>query len=495
MDLVSRYAKTLAPDGREPSAAPSWTKEVDNPFLHGAYAPTTEECSREVTATKGEIPPALWGSYFRNGPNPRHKPWQRYHWFDGDGMIWALNFEDGRATYTNRWIATRGYQKELEAGKAIWPGILGPFDFKREGGVLKDTANTDLFFRQGDLFATWYQSGELYAVDPHRLETRGVETFGNRLEGRISAHSKMDPHTGEFIFFDYDFKPPFMRVGILAPNGEVEIRQVELPGPRLPHDLSVSRDHIVVHDFPMVFDAKKMMATGKRQPHFDPQLPTRFGVLDRSDLQAPIRWFEAEPCYMLHVVNCYEQGDELVQVGCRTRDPRLRPDPRDGELAGMMAYLTLQANLYEWRFNLKTGAVKERSILPDNWEFPTINRQFLGRENRYAYLQDIPCEAPPTFDALVKVDLKEARYDRYPYGLGVFGSEAVFAPRHLHLDKDEDDGYLLTFTTDSRDWSSKCLIFDAKKISHGPVCEIALPHRLPCGFHALWVPGQEMVKS
>ena len=47
--------------------------------------------------------------YVRNGSNPRHEPKGRYHWFDGDGMLHALHFEDGRAHYRNRWVRTEAF--------------------------------------------------------------------------------------------------------------------------------------------------------------------------------------------------------------------------------------------------------------------------------------------------------------------------------------------------------------------------------------------------
>ena len=56
----------------------------------------------------------------------------------------------------------------------------------------------------------------------------------------------------------------------------------------------------------------------------------------------------------------------------------------------------------------------------------------------------------------------------------------------------EDDGYVVTFTTDTNDWKSYALIFDARDISVGPVAKIHMPHRMPAGFHTLWVPGSDM---
>jgi carotenoid cleavage dioxygenase len=52
----------------------------------------------------------------------------------------------------------------------------------------------------------------------------------------------------------------------------------------------------------------------------------------------------------------------------------------------------------------------------------------------------------------------------------------------------EDDGYLATFVYDrNRDASAFCL-FDATRLSAGPIASVQLPVRVPVGFHGVWVP-------
>lgn len=67
---------------------------------------------------------------------------------------------------------------------------------------------------------------------------------------------------------------------------------------------------------------------------------------------------------------------------------------------------------------------------------------------------------------------------------GRYASEAPFAPR---VDaKDEDDGYLVSFITDENTGTSECILVDAKRFEDGPVCRIALPHKICSGTHAHW---------
>ena len=62
-----------------------WIYELDNPYLHGAYAPTSDEIVVNELEVVGELPDDLFGAFYRNGPNPMFKPKNLYHPFDGDG--------------------------------------------------------------------------------------------------------------------------------------------------------------------------------------------------------------------------------------------------------------------------------------------------------------------------------------------------------------------------------------------------------------------------
>lgn len=491
LPITARHPKALHPEGRPPPDAPDWIEQVDNPYLHGLFAPVDREHPMQrLELLRGEIPPDLRGLYVRNGPNPIHPPPNRYHWFDGDGYVHGLWFEGGEARYSSRWIRTRGMRAEQERGAAIWGGVLGPFDLSLPGGPLKDTANTDVVIHRSRLLALWYESGQPYALDPTTLETLDAEVLEPGLPRRISAHSKRDPNTGDFLFFSYGDRPPYLSYGVLRPDGRVHHEPIELPGPRRPHDMGLTPNYSILHDFPVFFDPEHFRRTGKRVPLFHREVPTRFGVIPRFGRNEDVRWFEFEPCYMLHVVNAWEEGEELVMIGCRTADPTLRPDPKDGRIAAMLSGLKLQANLHEWRMNLQTGRGSERPLDDLNAEFPMISEGWLGRRNRYSYHQVIPYEIPATFDALVKYDLRSGARERFDYGPGIFGSEAPFAPRIGATE--EDDGYVLTLVTDVRSWRSACWIFDARAIADGPIAELALPGRAAAGFHSTWMPAAEL---
>jgi carotenoid cleavage dioxygenase len=226
-------------------------------------------------------------------------------------------------------------------------------------------------------------------------------------------------------------------------------------------------------------------------PRFYPDIPSRFAVLPRRGASSDIRWFEADPTFVLHFVNAYEDGDEIVLDGFFEGAPQPLDTGGDkwDKLFRFLALDRLQTRLHRWRFNLVTGTVTEEQLSESISEFGTINADYAAGEYRYTYA----ATGKPgwfLFDGLVKHDLYTGGEERYSFGVGVYGSEAAMAARAGG--EAEDDGYLVTLTTDMNDDASYCLVFDAARLGDGPVCKLALPERISSGTHATWAPGEQL---
>lgn len=472
---------------------PAWTDAIDNPYLHGIHAPLIEETSADGLAVEGELPTGLFGAHLRNGPNAVHAPRNLYHWFDGDGMVHGVYFRDGRASYRNRLIRTRGLADEDAAGSAIWPGVMGPFDLTAPRHYLKDTANTDLIWHAGELLALWYLCGEPYRLAPDTLETLGIDDFGGRRSTTISAHAKRDERTGELVWFSLgEFEPPFMTYGVLDERGVlVHEIPVDLPGPRATHDITITEHYSILHDFPLFHDVAVLREHGYRVTRFHRDLPSRFGVVPRRGGEDEIRWFEFEPGFVLHMVNAWEEGDWIVMDGCFQPDPTIRRNPAEGELAAMLAYLRIRAHLHRWRMNLVTGETREEPLDDLNVEFCLPDTTRYGVKTRFSYHQHLPEDMfAVDFRALVKYDHEDGTRVRYDYEPGWSAGETTFVP--LPGGQAEDDGYLVNLATHEQALCSEAWVFDAREIERGPLARVELPVRVPSGFHAKWIPGERI---
>lgn len=465
----------------------------ENPYLLGPYAPVDTEITADELEVVGEIPADLEGLYVRNGPNPNMPAGGRYHWFDGDGMLHGIHFADGKASYRNRWVRTEGFEAERSAGQALWTGVAEPRQDNPDDGSrlrIKDTANTDVLFHNGSLTALWYLAGAPYAVDPLTLETIGPQDWGGTRQSSVSAHAKVDPRTGEFVYFDYGPTPPYMSYGVVSADGVVKHHvDIDIPGARMPHDMAITDRHSILMDLPLVVDPVSW-SMGRHRLQFLDDTPARFGIIPRYGAPSDIRWFEAEPCYIYHSVNAWEEGDEVVMDVCRFRVPGPSSMEFRGPLASILNYLRLDAFVHRYRFNLRTGATKETPLDDRNTEFPMVNADFLGERNRYSYNVSINSDTVMYFDGLVKYDLQTGTDERYGFGAGRYGSEAPFAPRVGAVG--EDDGYLVSFVYDAATERSEVVILDAQDIAAGPVGRVLLPVRVPNGFHACWVPAEDL---
>src|SRR5262249_10295845 len=133
------------------AARPHEEGHMTNPFLEGNFGPWRMEGVAEDLQVIGAVPRELHGTYYRNGPNPAFEPPARYHWFDGDGMIHAITFADGRAHYRNRWVMSAGLREERTAGRALYRGLLD-LD-PSEVPSFKNTGNTNIVWHAGRLLA------------------------------------------------------------------------------------------------------------------------------------------------------------------------------------------------------------------------------------------------------------------------------------------------------------------------------------------------------
>ena len=471
-----------------------------HPYRTGAWQPNHREWDAFDLEVEGQIPADFEGVYLRNPENPIHPSIGIYHPFDGDGMLHQISFADGKASYRNRFVRTDGLRLEAEAGEPLWTGFYDiAANSKREDGWgargrMKDSSSTDVIVHNGVVLTSFWQCGDVYQLDPFTLAEMGKAPWASRFPSPtgVSAHTKLDEHTGELLIFGYSTSEPFMHYGVVDAQGNlVHAIDVPLPGPRLPHDMAFSENYAILNDLPMFWDPA-MLEFGAHVPKFHRDLPTRFAVVARRGTTEQIRWFEADPTYVLHWINAYEEGDWLVLDGFFQHDPA--PAKQEGTPKGMSLYRTidvnrLQARPHRWRFNLVTGETREESLSDRVMEFGMINPNIAGRDYRYTYnMTGTPGWF--LFDGLVKQDVRTGTEERYAFGDGVFGSETPFAPRPNATA--EDDGYLVTFTTDMNRDCSECLIFGATRLSDGPIARVRLPERISSGTHSCWTPASQL---
>jgi carotenoid cleavage dioxygenase-like enzyme len=142
-----------------------------DPYLEGNFAPLAMEADAHDLVVIGEVPEFLEGALYRNGANPQFAPRGRYHWFDGDGMIHGFFFENGKVSYTNRWVRTDRWKSRPNAPEG-----------------------------EGVLLATVYRKGEhtsdLLVLDAENVEKDPLATIELPTRVPFGFHANWRPASG-----------------------------------------------------------------------------------------------------------------------------------------------------------------------------------------------------------------------------------------------------------------------------------------------------------
>lgn len=453
-----------------------------SPYLEGNFAPVEREIEAENLVIEGELPRELDGLYLRNGANPRLEPRGRYHWFDGDGMLHAIELRDGRASYRNRWVRTKGFELERKRDRAIWTGVLERPQFDNPDGPTKNCANTSVVMHAGKLLAL-HEQGEPYEIGLPGLETRGPYTFRKRLHHAFSAHPKIDPKSGEMFSFGYSpVAKPHLQYSVIAADGALaHTTAIELPIGVMMHDFAITERYAVFMNHPYTYDVRRMLR-GEPIAAFEPERGSYLGLLPRRASGGAIRWFAIAPCFVFHTVNAWDDGEAVVLEVCHRRSLQLRFDDSGPSPIGETPVLL------RWRIDPARGTVREEQLDDQSADLPRIHEGLVGRRARFAYAARFRRDVGlPLASALLKYDLLRGGSQAHEYGRNRNGGEAVFVPRPGA--RDEDDGHLLSLVHDEAEARSELLVIDARDFSGEPVARVHLPQRVPYGFHGAWLPG------
>lgn len=453
----------------------------------GNFAPIAEEHDLPELPVRGELPRGLRGTLFRNGPNPQfHDPLSPgAHWFLGDGMVHAFVLSEGRARYRNRWVRTHKWQAERAAGRPLLPEYPKPTP---RGLAIPNTgvANTNIVFHAGKLLAL--EEGHLpFELDPATLETRGLEQFRGILRGPFTAHPKVDPATGDMLFFGYGADGPLtagMTWGEIWPDGRVgRLERFQAPYPAMVHDFAITERHVMFPVMPLV--GSRWRAITKGQPFvWDPSFGGYVGLMRRDRGTRSLCWFRTESCYVFHVVNAWDEGERVVADVMQYAAPPLFPCVKGPRPAAEAT----RARLVRWTLDPKARTDWFRTeVLDDSHtEFPRLDERRTGRPNRHA-AYCVNRNGGEMFDAVAWRDLRAGRAETFALPPGDAVSEAVFVPRRPEAE--EGDGWLLAVAWRAREGRSDLLVLDTGAVAAGPVATVALPHRVPFGFHGNWVPA------
>ena len=437
-------------------------------FWHqGNYRPVNEEVTETALPIEGAIPPELSGLYVRNGTNHSHGPSE--HFFDGDGMLHGIRLENGQAKwYRNRYVDTPVYRKE---NRKLRPRQV-------------DTSSAVSLIYHGGQLLSLGEIGCPYVIDPDDLSTVGTYTYDGQLPNNMTAHPRIDPLTGELLFFGYNVVSPYLTYMRADASGKMlQVEPIEMSGASMIHDFAVTDNYVVFMDMPLRFSWSTLIKEGKGGMPFrwSEKHSCRFGVMPRAGTNADIKWFDIPPCFIFHIMNSFDQDDDVV-IDAARYDRLWVENSHD---------FFHPARLSRFRMNMKTGQASVEEMFNKSMEFPQVSRKYWTKPYRYGYsvvvdeANTTPEKVNDAGGGIYKYDLQTGELDTWSSDYEIPG-EPFFVPAH-NCGGGEDEGYLLSFSYNKKTDISEFCIFDATHLSVGPVAKVKLPVRVPVGFHGVWV--------
>lgn len=466
------------------------------PLLERAFELDVEEGSYRVEKIRGTVPDYVRGNYYVNGPARFEKGDVVYrHWLDGDGMVCSLRFEADGVVFTNRFVRSTKYTEEAEAGRALYRSFGTRFEGDRlyRGVGLESPVNVSVYPFAETLLA-FGEQGLPWELDRETLETRGLHTFGRKLNplSPFSAHPNFDPATGEMFNFGVSFSSTQPLINLYRFSGDgalVYRRRLPIDAPFSTHDFGLSRRYAVFYLSPHVLDMEALRrdgATIMEALTWEPERGSQILVASR-DEGGEVARVAIGSGYCLHLVNCHEANgylnvdvveldqpvyDQYDVPGLFTEVRRARPkryvvDVEAGELA---ATTTLDYELM--------------------CDFPAVDPRLWERDYRDFWVLGISATEEPGrkfFDQVVRCDWQENGVDVFQAAPGHYlGGEPVFLPDPAG----ERRGAVICQQFDAETETSSFLVFDAFDVARGPVATLELESPVPLLFHACYAPSE-----
>mmetsp|Transcript_70817 Transcript_70817/g.162372 ORF Transcript_70817/g.162372 Transcript_70817/m.162372 type:complete len:527 (+) Transcript_70817:46-1626(+) len=514
------------------AAGTDWRPEWNNMF-----SALREELDYEITEIQGEIPHDLpAGAFLRNGPGFFERAGQVIHSIDADGMIARIEIRDGRATFRNRYIRTKGYQVEQDAGKVMFRGPYGttPRHWLLRGAfntVTKNTGNTSLVYlpKQDRLLAGW-EGGLPHNIDPRTLETRGVDTLGHLTDNRdiVTAHPRICLETGNLWSFGaYSGKSSKVKVREYDLKGSDPIllqeHTIRLTGAAVIHDCLLTPNwFIIIHNPVRIHLPKLALGYGiddfllpdagaastaylvpRRQDQLAPAPTPASGAAAGKKPGPTSRYATVRlaPGFSYHHVNAGEddQGIWFDTIQYARKPPLNMQDTSPVSNAMSAVADSGPGELTRFRVAppVQAGAVPGlvepiRLPGPVSMEMPVISPGLTGRSHRFVFGVRTTADrsykggvAPWT--AIAKTDLATGKVTYWEPTPRSFVGEPAFVPRVNATE--EDDGYLLTLCFDGVAKKSTLRILDARDLRE--CCGLVLEQPVPFSFHCCWIPAAE----
>lgn len=472
-------------------------------FLGALYHPSRVEADVLDLEIEGTLPAAIRGAFYQVSPDPQYPPMLGQDiYFNGDGMVSAFFFEDGKVSLRRRYVKTARLLAQRREGRSLNGVYRNVHTNDPLAATNNTTANTTVLKYNGVLLAL-KEDALPYAMDPDTLETLGVYDWNGQISSAtFTAHPKVDPATGNLLAFSYEAKgdgSPDMAYFEIGPDGQL-LHEIwfQAPYAGMVHDFAVTENHVVFPIIPLTVDVERMKRGG---PHFQwqPDLPQLFAVLPRQGNAADVRWFKGPAnAFQGHTLNAFEENGRIhVDMPVTGGNVFYFFPQEDGFVPSPE---TLSSSLHRWTFDLSSpnDQVEPYALNDYQCEFPRVDDRYVGRPYEHGFVLAFDPTRPyrqengpipfQFFNLLTHFNLRTGASDSWFAGDSECFQEPIFVPRSA--DAAEGDGYVIALLNHIADYASELVVLDANDMAAGPVARVKIPLRMRMSLHGSWAPAE-----
>lgn len=441
-----------------------------------------QDIQSEHAWIEGKLPSDLRGNFFRNGPGLFERGGQRYHhWFDGDGLVHAWRFTDQGVAHQARFVRTKKFVAEQQAGEFLVPAFGTPIKAKipLRSPDSMNTANTNVIQLDGRLLALW-EGGSAHSLDSQYLQTQEVVTWSPELAGMpFSAHPKVE---ADGTLWNFGTMMGKLILYQISPQGKL-LKQHVMNGPSsaMVHDFVVSQKHLIFLFSPIVLNIDKLKsgASMVNAMEWQAQESTKVLIVEKADFSKS-RLLELPALMVFHFGNAWEENNVIHLDFVKSADMRnfqnWMPKIMRGEDVrsepSTPAFLSID-------LNRQRISMTERG---ENVEFPRVDPRVVGQHNQFIYYPvAINKTENNALNGVMRLDRESGKTDSFDFGDRCRLEEHVVVPKSVA--SKEGEAWLVGVGFDIQRQTSFASVFDAQNLAAGPVALAHLPYWLPHCFH------------
>lgn len=458
------------------------------PYSHD-IADIKEQKDKVRLNITGEVPHWMSGQLIRNIPAKFSQSGTKIlHWFDGLSILAAFHIENGTIEYHSAFLQSSAYKETIHSGKIA---IIG---FAQNSGKLKAelrSSDGQAILSTNPNINVQKVSGHFLALgetplplefEPDNLQTIGPFDYSDQLLKQGSwetAHIKQDPVDNTLYghYTRYGWRSTYVLYKIIdGSTHRIKLAETKVDYASYMHDFSITENYILLTAYPLVASPLRL-----RQSKYSfigahewrPERGTHIYIFKKTD-GSLLSSLKTDSMFAFHHINAFEDNGKIkLYLNAANNASAVLALSNFPDIQAATAYAL---DLREIEIDPKQLTVKIHSLSNEEFEFPNINPNWVGKKNQYFYAVWFS-RTEPGF-GVVKYDLIHNTTKKW-FKANLYPGEPLFIP-HPNASS-EDEGVVIFMASTISCTETHLFILDASTMEE--IASAQLPHAIPTGLH------------